>query len=779
MATKDVIQLALAGEVDWSRFEQVVNEILRNDDLPAIRKIGGGADRGLDGIQEAFFDGAVKSAVAIQVTSQKSQKLKVANTLTKLAKLDRVPEQLIVVFRDDCSAATRKNIRDQAALAKIAIDVRDQSYLITELGRTGSTIFERYFGSDLRKQVEQLLGTADPLAEAPDRLKQSVLATFAAFSSVREEGRLGRGKLFDQTVLTVIAGYDGSRLEQIKTSLKEILPQIAPDDVQLQAALGRLKENGSIAEIKGVFKASESTLSSIALAAKSVREGFEALVAHVSESVQSHVALTDAQNGALERNCRKVLAQLVRMMDPVQQKLPSDSEARNWLVQMLARDLTGPIGANALLAITDFVNDANNQSLIAPLIRAYSILAMRNLDPLGKRWQAAALRRSTIVLDTDAVLTLLVETLPRHEVLTRSLAAFKEVEVTVIIPDRVLSEVVVHVENATRVYTRVGGDALTRLSESTMIATVWNAVTRGFWHVRAASPKISWDSYLSNYLDQDDSAGFIRHLLETRLPGALFHDLEGLGAEDSVFLEELTTGELYDREEHRLKSQFRHFDDRRERLAADLKMILKLADSVKAAEGFGYLISEDGSFWLAEESDGWKPRPRVAVRTRVLPELAELCCGTQMHDDDLVSLMFEPALIAAGELLKDEVESLARLGADLREVSLVALEWKLKKGLRQRIHNFVEAKQSGAIEQIDNAALDLLEHAAQELTLDPAVERIAVDFRKLERQSSSDREQKENLQTALRELMFEVAGDTNKGKARARKALQKLGIESE
>jgi hypothetical protein len=263
------------------------------------------------------------------------------------------------------------------------------------------------------------------------------------------------------------------------------------------------------------------------------------------------------------------------------------------------------------------------------------------------------------------------------------------------------------------------------------------------------------------------------------LPGAIFKDLDVLSAEDSVFLEELTAGTLREREEHRLKSQFRDSDDRRERLSADLKIILKLAESVKTGDGFGYLISEDGSFWLAEESSGWKPRPRVAVRTRTLPELAELCCGTQMHDDDLVGLMFEPAIIAAGELLKEEVESLAKIGADLRDVSLVALEWKLKKGLSQKIHAFVNAKVSGNEEGIDDAALELLESAAQELKLEPVVMRIAMGFRDLEKQSSNDRQQKEALQSTLRELMFSVAGDTSKGRTRARKALKQLGIDDE
>ena len=777
MSTKDVVQVALAGEVDWSRFEQVVNEILRNHDFPDIRKLGGGADRGLDGVQEAFFDGARGAEIVVQVTSQKTQKLKVANTLAKLKKLERVPNRLVIVFRDECSATTRADIRTQAEKAGISVDVRDQSYLITELGREGSTIFERFFGSDIRRQVDLLVGRGDPLTDVPDQLKQSVLATFAAFGTSRERATLGRGKLFEQSVLTAIAVRDGSDLTQVRTSLVSLLPGVSPEESQLRAALTKLKEGRSIVEVAGVYRASDSTLSRIALAAKHVRAGFDSLVSCVTECVELHGRLNDAQRGALERNCRRALAHLVRIMGPLKQSFQTDKESHDWLVQMLGRDLSGAIGVSALLAMTDFVRDPENKSLIAPLIRAYSIVAIRNLDPLGKRWQANALRRSTIVLDTDAVLSLLVEQLPKHKAILASLADFKRSDVTIVVPDRVLSETVIHVENATRVYTRVGGDSLTRLSESTMVATVWNAVTRGFWHARAARASIAWDRYLESYLDPDDSVGFIRHILEKRLPGVAFSDLGELSAEDSVLLEQLTSGTLREREEHRLKSQFRDQEDLRERLSFDLRMILRLADSVKAGEGFGYLISEDGSFWIAEDSPGWKPRPRVAVRTRTLPELAELCCGTMLHDDELVNLMFEPALIAAGEIMKDEVEVLARIGADLHDVSLVALEWKLKKGLAQRIHAFTDAKSSGVEGDIENSVLDLLESAFNELDFDPIIKKVAKGFRALEQQSKSDRIQKEELQTSLRELLFAVAGDTSKGRTRARKALKQLGIE--
>ena len=190
MTTKDAIQVALASEIDWAKFEQIVVEILRDDDLSSIRKVGGGSDKGLDGVQESFFGGESQGVVAVQITSQKTQRLKVADTLSKLLKHSVVPVRLVIVFRDECSAPTRAAIKAQGTAAGIVIDVRDQSYLVTELGRSGSTVFKRHLGDDLRRQVDQLLGDGDPLESAPDQLKLSVLASFGTWFFFRYHGLL-------------------------------------------------------------------------------------------------------------------------------------------------------------------------------------------------------------------------------------------------------------------------------------------------------------------------------------------------------------------------------------------------------------------------------------------------------------------------------------------------------------------------------------------------------------------------------------------------------------
>lgn len=776
MTTKDAIQVALASEIDWAKFEQIVVEILRDDDLSSIRKVGGGSDKGLDGVQESFFGGESQGVVAVQITSQKTQRLKVADTLSKLLKHSVVPVRLVIVFRDECSAPTRAAIKAQGTAAGIVIDVRDQSYLVTELGRSGSTVFKRHLGDDLRRQVDQLLGDGDPLESAPDQLKLSVLASFGAFT-LSQEGRLTRGRLFDQTVLAIIAS--GSNVDQamIGSGLKDLIPGYEPDAVQILAAISRLKDERSITERAGTYVASDAELRKISLTAKQVKAGFDSLMDYVLDAVKQRQSLTDAAQGYLERNCRKALVQLIRLMGPGGDAIQYDNESDSWLLGILGRDLSPDIAKYALVAITSFQSNPVERLKIAPLIRAYAILALRNLDPVGRRWQSAALSRSMIVLDTDAVLNLLVEELPLQNSLLKAVRAFSQGGVRVKTSDRVVAEVLLHLQSAHRTYNRFGGDAMLRLNESFVFENVWNALARGYWYARAAKPTLTWSAYMDKYLDPNESLGYLKHILRSRVAGLLIEEFDTMNDEDAVVLLELTKGALERRERKRLKSQFRDSDELRDRLEADLKVILVLARAVESTEGFGYLISEDGSFWVAEESEEWGARPRVAVRTRTLPELAELCCGTSVDDDTVVRLVFEPVMAAVGELMREDVETLARLGVDVRNADVLRLQWTLEKGLREKVHAFVSVDAAESVSR-EKAALDVLEAAAEDLILDPSVERLVSKFKELESKSDADSTELVELRRAVKDVLFAVAGDSNKGRARARHAMKDLGLDN-
>ena len=78
----------------------------------------------------------------------------------------------------------------------VTLDVRDESYLIAQLGKQQATFF-RFFGST-KSQVTALFGNADPLRTVSGRLQHALLATLGAYV-LSDRARMARGTLFDPT----------------------------------------------------------------------------------------------------------------------------------------------------------------------------------------------------------------------------------------------------------------------------------------------------------------------------------------------------------------------------------------------------------------------------------------------------------------------------------------------------------------------------------------------------------------------------------------------------
>jgi hypothetical protein len=84
MINRDAIELALAGPIDWEKFESLVAEILQSDDSPRLRKVGGRGDLGIDAVDEAFYNDESRIQAVVQVTSQRAQVDKIEETVKRL-----------------------------------------------------------------------------------------------------------------------------------------------------------------------------------------------------------------------------------------------------------------------------------------------------------------------------------------------------------------------------------------------------------------------------------------------------------------------------------------------------------------------------------------------------------------------------------------------------------------------------------------------------------------------------------------------------------------------
>lgn len=395
MVQKDIIREAVQQRIDWGKFESVVVDVLRCDDLPSIRKLGGGSDGGADAECWSFYENAAVLEQVIQITSEKTQKYKVQRTLKRLEESrPGAVSRLVVVFRAPVASSTRTAIQAEGTKAGTAIDVRDQEYLVSQLGTNAQQVFARHFLST-RDQVKRILDQPDPLGLLTTRAKRALLASIGAYV-MQKEGRVVRGSLFEQTVLAVIVS-DGpvSDTEALLAGVRELFPGEHVDVPRVDAALKALRRQRAVVTRDGGMIASQQALDAVganmANCAMSCRAVLDECGARMG-------AIDDATRGYVERNVRRALLHVLRILGPHapgtgdSEGLVSSAVTDESVSKELGRQLR-PDRARLLIAVLgDVVLDPAFATHLATLGRTYAALMIRNMDPAGRAWQASTLR---------------------------------------------------------------------------------------------------------------------------------------------------------------------------------------------------------------------------------------------------------------------------------------------------------------------------------------------------------------------------------------------------
>lgn len=778
MPNTDAIELALNSPLDWGLFEKLVHDILVSDDFPRLRKIGGRGDKGIDAIEEGFYKDERRVDTVVQVTSERAEEDKFNRTLSTLEKNDVDFRQLVIVYRYPVASSIRTQIQKSGMNAGLAVDLRDQTYLIAQLGKPGSSIFARYF-SDLATQVSKLLGADDPLQLLKGKSRHAMLATLGAYV-INPHARVARQTIFQKTVLaTLTASSSPSQISELVVKLKELLPEEVIDESRVSTAIRDLEKDGMCQIAGDQISPTNETLLVVGRVTALARASYDDLLNMVFAGCSRKQKLDDATKGFIERNVRRALLNLFRAIGPIDTSVSTASSSIEYgddICNVLSKDLPPDIAKATITALSGYVENSENWNRLVPFVRSYSALAIRNVDPIGRRWQKAIFERSIVVLDTDVVLKLLNNHVPEHKAMRLAVAGLADAGIAVVVTDKIIEEVANHLSRADRTYNKFAS-SLFRMPAAMVDAQVWNVLARGYYYAYQAGSKKSWEEYWQGYYDRDNPQEFVRYLLKQRVNYQI-RNLDDIPLEWQPDLEELTTYSFENLEHTRQKAIYRDENDMLRRVKEDLRMALHLA-AYEEKQGQntakGYLASDDSAFHRIQLQPAWGQRPKVHIFARAIPELAEFICGKLIPDDEMVRLLFDPIVTAAAHLMEKEIQILASAGINLSGVSMERLEWDLSRQLGAQIHRYME--HSGGTEtkrlestiQLGGGALDL------GYALDPRVEEVIKRYNDAIQEVETERQRREKAEETLTRLA-KAAGATKKARRRVNQVLREFGI---
>lgn len=781
----DTIEQAITVPIDWGKLEAISFDVLVADDFPTLRKIGGIGDEGMDAVEESFYDATRNVTTVIQITSAQGQKAKVRDTIKKLKENSIDAKRLVFLTRHPVTAGKRAEMIEEADTQGVTLEVRDQSYLVTQLSKN-TTIFARHF-ADARTQLGALLDARDPLHAASNKLQHALLATLGAYV-LHDHSRLARGTLFDKTVLAALAAMDngvGSRGELL-SNVRKLLPTEDVNQQQLDAAIERLTKSGECSIKSDNVTCSEAVMLRCLTSATKAESGFKELHLHILTECKKVANLSDAAQGYLERNLRRAIVHLLRASGPLKSDdelgLQFDPSAADEIRSVLYQDLQPDIAHAAIVAFSAFVTNPMLGPVLAPLVNSYAALAMRNLDPIGRRWQQMVLSRSVIAIDTDVLLYLIVEELPEHRAILSALKSLQADGVEIVVPEHVFAEAVGHLERAPRTYKRFA-DRLLRFPAEVVDARVWHAVVRGYYFARHSGYSGSFENFYAKYHLPENPVEFTEHLISKRL-SLKQKAMDEVSERDAEALTAIGATILQYREQSRRKATFRDPAEMAQRVREDVAMALTLAaksDDSIGASAKGYVASSDRAFRMIEGHPSWRPRKRVHVWSSALPQLSFFACGNTLTPNESVDMLFNPVTIAAADLMAEQINMLATIGVDLKSVSLDRLDWDLRKGL----DGHLEALKAAVIDATsDNdkasaAATLRVAQAASQAGYDvaPQVETLVQEFDSTKQELATERHRRQQAEEQLRDLVAAMRKQsTNKTRRRFNKLVEEMGV---
>jgi hypothetical protein len=779
-----IVEAALRRPIQWAHFEKIVVDVLRNDDMPGIHKLGGVKDAGLDAEDEKYYESEEVVRTVVQITSQVTQIKKLKDTFTKLQKNGVDYQQLIIIFQDPVEPSVETEMKAIAKAHKKLLLVRGESYLVGQLSRVATGVFAQNFGK-AREQESILFDQKAVLDDSTDRLERGVLATACAFAV------FGEDKVRMPLIRYMVLGLAATSPEGKSTpdglfqAVEGYIPGLPR--AEFNAALDALHRqkhlNMKSAEVTVAAVTRTNLAARLSEAEGKLTKGLDALL----KAARSIAEFDNAALGRAHRNVRSLLTRLVRSLGPAtaesaQEKFQDEFDAMRERVSDQLGDGLNRFQCTALTAaLDDFLREPTNAPVLGGLIRAYSIVAACRLDPLQKTFSQKFYEDKNIFLDTDTVQSLLIREHPECDAVRLGLRALTRCKAKLIVTDEILEEVADHFGRSIKTFDRLPG--LRNYSAATARERIRNTLTLGYYFADGFGPsREDFFDYRLNYFDPRNPVGYIKQLLsETKLPiicpGSASDQLVG---EEKKLRDEIAAKLALGKENLRSKAEYRSEEWKKERALVDASLAVLAARKTSRPDGSetaGVVLSHDMGYISLQGFEEWKGKPLVRLSRLRLPALAEML-QMPVPDSALVKLLWSATPTLYAEAYTSDLELLSRQGVNLRRKSSL----RLMSDFSSVLENIV-ASYRGAVKQETPTlrrikAMHELHRACQDAgySVGDSIAEIAKIVATAEATTKDGDEAKEKAKALVRELVTR-SGATHRYRRRVQSAITDLGLE--
>jgi len=706
----DIIDFALDKFTDYTKFEQLASEILRNEGYPNIKPLGGVYDYGQDAIVENLYQNAAERIV-FQFSIEKKTYKKIIDTIDKL-KTNEV-QFSFVVYVTTIKLTTKEILdlkKESMTRFNIKLEIFERGTLHNRLSDSSNKIFLRYF-PDVEKQILAFRSDFSSMnLTGGKKLETEMIKTSLAFV-FNASSHSVRKSIFDNIIIAILhEAYPlPLKSEEIKDKINKELNIVLADNGQIDSSLHRLCETKFIDCDIDKYCLKKQKHKEIEFSSESILSMAEVLVDDITAmAIDSYGSkVSDDTERRLKRNTREVLSLYFSAYGTeISTNLINDNTLNDnfqdfgpTALDTCMRDIDSSLG-NVLFSSIGSVIAAPTREQIESFyywMMAYVGKSIINVDPNLKEFQLKKFSLKTFVLDTDFVINCICKDIESAVLYNELISSLISLSAKVIIPKSVVDECVLHAKYSYRTYNYFKMSLLS-VPESMAEEKINNAFVRGYYCNLKKTNNIQsfrgFQNYLANYYDKNDSYNFMLDVIKTSLPeNILIIDNEDITSAtfDDDELKDVTKI-MFELISSSRKGKYRSDDENRQFAMVDATLYLKIKNANLDSNGrsiFGL------NYYLLSDSNRYKYVSRllhstisISSNARCILNILSIIGKSSVHKLDIVKLMENPFIIYSTKEVWDDVEKLIKSGIDLSTKSLPRLRRDLDSCLHDLIKNF-------------------------------------------------------------------------------------------
>ena len=522
-----LIEYLLSEFQSPSDFERLCVQLMYREGYGSINPVGGHDDKGRDAEAEGLYTALEgQRTIVFQFSLEDDIRRKVLKTLNRLREKNISSHQVIFVFNHEIKSTGLRDALKEQALKDYGrdIDIKDQRFTAARLANASyADIVRRFFGAtilELQSQYDQ--GTLFTPEFAKSQDERRALCNVLAFAMHPFAEHVPQ-ELIRQSIVSVLAeNQDGVPEADLPAAVVQHIPSVAGIDSQdVVQQLKALTTIGDITAVDGRVRARDAVIDACRVDKAELALSRRAIIDFASQLLTPHGVERTVTSAAIDTFLctlfsefgAEVAATFLSDEMVAQGASRLDSDNVDQILSTVVSAWAAPAANAFRKCVRELLSGtpATGVAYLRALSRSYVCIELLGIDPKTVNIRRTRVKQSVAVLDTDVILTGIVDGARRTKISRAIARSCSELGIRCFAFEHSIAEIVHRIERSVMLFNDLGRPAAIPADKQDLASDLFLDI---FFYELARGRVRSFDAFMSQYYRPEQASEHIKQVIE-------------------------------------------------------------------------------------------------------------------------------------------------------------------------------------------------------------------------------------------------------------------------